>query len=78
MSYSRSSSSSVRNKSQFQNEYRGVNYHCNLPAPCHEAWKQGTLDPGRRFLVVAITKILPENATFFYGLMNHTPKELEM
>ena len=50
MSQSRSSSSSVRNKSQLQNEYRGVNCYCNLPAPCQEAWKQSTLDPGRRFL----------------------------
>lgn len=58
-STTRSFSSSVRNPYDYNlRSYKlveqsssdfGVKCKCDLPAPCQEAWKEGTLDPGRRF-----------------------------
>ncbi|KAK1398654.1 GRF-type domain-containing protein [Heracleum sosnowskyi] len=65
MSSSKSSCSSIRNPygtssnnyfmsnknhdSDFEYRFNGIKYKCDLVAPCQEAWREGTMDPGRRF-----------------------------
>ncbi|KAK1363511.1 GRF-type domain-containing protein [Heracleum sosnowskyi] len=79
-SSSRNSSSSVRNpygyrsnsnkqvkntSSDFDYEFGGVKCKCDLPAPCQEAWKEGTLDPGRRFFGCSRFKDPKRRCNFF-------------
>lgn len=74
MTTSTNSSSSVRNfykrsmeRSTFNHltEYVGVKCNCNLPSPCQEAWKEGTLDPGRRFFGCSRYKDPRKKCNFF-------------
>ncbi|KAF1002691.1 hypothetical protein AG4045_025968 [Apium graveolens] len=78
MSSSNSSSSSIRNpygnssntfytsrKNNCEFEYLDVRCKCDLPAPCQEAWKEGTLDPGRRFFGCSQYKNPSKKCNFF-------------
>ncbi|KAL1803168.1 hypothetical protein ACET3Z_031815 [Daucus carota] len=80
MSDSKSSSSSVRNpfgtinnsftthkyfNSELESCYNGIKCRCDLLAPCQEAWREGTLDPGRRFFGCSQYKDASKKCNFF-------------
>ncbi|KAK1389040.1 GRF-type domain-containing protein [Heracleum sosnowskyi] len=91
MSSSRSSSSSVRNpdgyhsntnkqvrdtSSDFDYDFGGVKCKCDLPAPCQEAWKEGTLDPGKRFFGCSRYKMKDEELQSAKSEMNFVERKM--
>ncbi|KAL1813535.1 hypothetical protein ACET3Z_023600 [Daucus carota] len=59
------SSYKLRKTSTSSSEFHGVKYKCDLPAPCQEAWREGTLDPGRRFFGCSQFKDPSKKCNFF-------------
>ena len=57
-----SSSSSYNTKKSIQ---RGIKCRCGIVAPCWEAWKDGTFDPGRRFYGCSRYKDPGRSCNFF-------------
>ncbi|KAK1373721.1 GRF-type domain-containing protein [Heracleum sosnowskyi] len=48
-SSSSNSRSSIKGSRRLDPKFEYVNCRCGISAPCWEAWRIGTLDPGRRF-----------------------------
>ncbi|WOH00555.1 hypothetical protein DCAR_0519921 [Daucus carota subsp. sativus] len=71
-SSSRKTSSSIRNSyvsdvksGNSEHPFIGVKCKCDLPAPCQVAWKEGTLNPGRRFFGCSRYKDPNKKCDFF-------------
>ncbi|KAK1402725.1 GRF-type domain-containing protein [Heracleum sosnowskyi] len=53
------------NSSEFEYRFSGIKCKCDIESPCQEAWKEGTLDPGRRFFGCSRYKDPSKRCNFF-------------
>ncbi|KAK1379509.1 GRF-type domain-containing protein [Heracleum sosnowskyi] len=75
MSTSRSSNSLINNsydnshlfmsRKNYNSEFEYIKCKCDLVAPCQEAWREGTLDSGRRFFGCSQFKDPSKRCNFF-------------
>ncbi|KAK1370412.1 GRF-type domain-containing protein [Heracleum sosnowskyi] len=53
------------NSSEFEYRFSGIKCKCDIESPCQEDWKEGTLDPGRRFFGCSRCKDPSKRCNFF-------------